>query len=209
MIKLETSWDDGSKLDLRLAELLKKYNLPGTFYIPNNHELSSRELGDLVDMGFEIGGHTMSHPQDLKLLSEMDLFIEIELNKVYLEIMTSLEITKFCYPRGRYNDAVIDVVKQSNYKSARTTQILSTDIEQDPYRIKTTIHACPIRPEYDGRDWLEVGKEYLLKAIEEDSYFHLWGHSNEVNKYNEWNKLEALLKFIRETLDKKYGNKNN
>ena len=33
-----TSWDDGNILDLKVATLLQKYNLPGTFYI----------VGDLI-----------------------------------------------------------------------------------------------------------------------------------------------------------------
>lgn len=29
-----TSWDDGHPSDLKLAELLKRYDVPATFYIP-------------------------------------------------------------------------------------------------------------------------------------------------------------------------------
>jgi peptidoglycan/xylan/chitin deacetylase (PgdA/CDA1 family) len=29
-----TSWDDGHPLDLKLAELLKKYDVPATLYMP-------------------------------------------------------------------------------------------------------------------------------------------------------------------------------
>ena len=40
-----TSWDDGHKLDLKLAALLKKYNIKGTFYIsPHDNEFSKNEL---------------------------------------------------------------------------------------------------------------------------------------------------------------------
>ena len=33
MTIVTTSWDDGNKLDLKLAALLDKYGLVGTFYI--------------------------------------------------------------------------------------------------------------------------------------------------------------------------------
>ncbi len=39
---ITTSWDDGHPLDFRVAELLSKYGLRGTFYIPmiaENHIL--------------------------------------------------------------------------------------------------------------------------------------------------------------------------
>ena len=40
-----TSWDDGHKLDLKLAKLLKKYGVPATFYIaPNNRQWDKKDL---------------------------------------------------------------------------------------------------------------------------------------------------------------------
>ena len=33
-----TSWDDGSRLDLKLAELLEKYGISGTFYVPKTED---------------------------------------------------------------------------------------------------------------------------------------------------------------------------
>lgn len=67
-ILVTTSWDDGHVLDLRLAELLKKYNLHGTFYIsPHNREfpqelLLNNEQIIRLSQDFEVGGHTMTHP---------------------------------------------------------------------------------------------------------------------------------------------------
>src|SRR5450631_3068635 len=59
------STDDGHPSDLKMAELLKKHNLNGTFFIPiKNKEgrdvmspLQIREIGRL----FEIGSHTHDH----------------------------------------------------------------------------------------------------------------------------------------------------
>ena len=51
-VTVTTSWDDGHRLDLRLAEILDEYQLPATFYIsPASTEiapadrLSPRESG--------------------------------------------------------------------------------------------------------------------------------------------------------------------
>jgi len=57
-LRIVSSWDDGSKLDIKLAGLLKKYNISGTFFIPNNTKLSEDEIRSLVEQGFKIGGHT-------------------------------------------------------------------------------------------------------------------------------------------------------
>ena len=89
-IIVTTSWDDGHKLDLKLAKLLKKYGIRGTFYIsPKNREfreedlLSDEEIIKL-DRDFEIGAHTMTHPR-LTKISEREAFNEIIDSKKYLE----------------------------------------------------------------------------------------------------------------------------
>ena len=46
---IETSWDDGSKLDLKIAKLLYKYKLTGTFYIPTGCELTPNEIKKLSE----------------------------------------------------------------------------------------------------------------------------------------------------------------
>jgi peptidoglycan/xylan/chitin deacetylase (PgdA/CDA1 family) len=57
------SIDDGHPLDLKIAELLKRYDIPATFYIPlHNSEghpvLQTSALCELAKH-FEIGSHTL------------------------------------------------------------------------------------------------------------------------------------------------------
>ncbi|MCX6750242.1 MAG: polysaccharide deacetylase family protein, partial [Candidatus Pacearchaeota archaeon] len=107
-IIVTTSWDDGHKLDLRLAKLLKKYNIKGTFYIsPRNREFKKEDLltdKEIIELSkdFEIGAHTMTHPR-LTKVSEEEAFKEILESKRYLEKLTGKEIKSFCYPGGDYN----------------------------------------------------------------------------------------------------------
>src|SRR3990172_9671589 len=67
-IIVTTSWDDGHIHDHKLARLLKKYSVKGTFYIPpRNREFPRSELltdSQILKLSkdFEIGGHTMTHP---------------------------------------------------------------------------------------------------------------------------------------------------
>jgi hypothetical protein len=43
-VVVTTSWDDGHKLDLKVSELMQKYNLTGTFYVsPKDREISPEE----------------------------------------------------------------------------------------------------------------------------------------------------------------------
>ena len=55
-----TSWDDGDRADLRLAELLRSREVVGTFYVPitpyqARPALGHGELRTLASEGFEIG----------------------------------------------------------------------------------------------------------------------------------------------------------
>ena len=50
-MKFQTSWDDGSIFDFKIYDLLKKYKLPGIFYIPTFNELSESEILRLILTG--------------------------------------------------------------------------------------------------------------------------------------------------------------
>ena len=197
-MQIISSWDDGSKEDFRIAGLLKKYKLSGIFFIPNATELTESQIKEL-SVDFEIGGHTIHHPSDIKLLSIHDQAKEISVNKQWLERIIDKKIDWFCYPRGRYNDDTIKLVKASGFKYARTTLVTHIEPADDSYKTHTTIHVYPERAEYGGRNWLEVAKELFDRAKRiENSVYHVWGHGWECSKYNLWDELEELFKYMKE-----------
>ena len=117
-----TSWDDGHPFDLKLAEMLVKYDIPATFYIPierakrgcmNPDEI--REIGE----SFDIGGHTYHHVK-LPRVSIEEAEKEIVESKRRLEEITGSELLSFCYPYGKFNDQVIGIVKGAGFIGART-----------------------------------------------------------------------------------------
>lgn len=196
---IETSWDDGDALDIKMGELLYKYELPGIFYISNrtNH-LSDGEIHFLGKI-FEVGGHSTTHPEDIKLLSGDALENDIESNKEWLEKIVKKPVDSFCYPSGRFNDETVAAVQKAGFKEARTTGKLNTEMPTDLFRISPTIHARPDK--YEGQHWLNVAKEQFNLAKAKDSYYHVWGHSWEVEKFKLWNELEELFVYI-------HGNRN-
>ena len=113
--------------------------------------------------------------------------------------MLGKDITKFCYPRGRYNEQVIEVVKEVGFTEARTTIVLKTEYPNDLFRTDTTIH-CFARKEYDGADWLNVAIDFFTIAKEKGhkGYFHVWGHAQELQDKDEWAKFEKLLIYLKE-----------
>ncbi|WP_308215452.1 polysaccharide deacetylase family protein [Sinobaca sp. H24] len=74
---------------VEMAEKLKERDIPAIFFVNGhfiNDEEGKKDLQAIYDMGFEIGNHTMSHP-DLTSLSEEEQKTEIvELNNEIEEI---------------------------------------------------------------------------------------------------------------------------
>src|SRR3989304_6708777 len=142
-----TSWDDGSIYDLRLAELLSKYEMPATFYIPiNNPErkmMKFREIRAIGD-GFEIGGHTENH-KVLTGISLKEAKREISEGKKMLEDIIGREVTSFCYPKGMYNQDIKQLVGFLGFAYARTVRLFGTQI-LDKLQAPTSVHAYDHKP---------------------------------------------------------------
>ena len=171
-MNIEFSFDDGLRQDIIIADLFRKYNMYNVvFYIPNTTELTNKEIKDLGN-DFEIGGHTVSHYQDLKLLPGELLRIEIEENKKWLENITGKKINKFCYPRGRWNEKVMQVVKDVGYKEARTTIVLNTI--SNTFNKDTTVHFYA-RKEYESENKspFQIAKYFIFTYF---NYFSLCVH---------------------------------
>lgn len=211
-----TSWDDGHKLDMRLAALLKKYGVKGTFYIcPQDREfkredlLSTQEILSISN-DFEIGGHTITHPH----LSEVTIATaddEIAQSKSYFEELLEREVTAFCYPYGDFNDEVKGLVKKNGYKLARTTKRYVSDVNSDVFELPTTVHAFRYSLEmhkilYFSNfsltdiekywNWEKLAISLFDRIHRKGGVFHLWGHSWEIEKFNGWQKLENVLSHI-------------
>ena len=131
-----TSWDDGHPLDIRLAEMLERYGISGTFYVPFSYDrfpvIAKEELRALRAMGMEIGSHTLTHPNLTKLRRHQALHELVE-SKNILEDTVGEPIVSFCYPAGKFNSIVRSWVIEAGYKLARTTLAFRIDRNFDPY----------------------------------------------------------------------------
>lgn len=198
---ITTSWDDGYILDLKIATLLKKYNMSGVFYIivdmvgqPNY--LGWNDIKALDGMGFEIGSHTITHPSDLKVLHDDALHYEIQNSKDMLEAVLNKQVTKFCYPRGRFDDRVRQVVADAGYLEARTTGIPGITESKDRYSLPGTIHIFQ-RKEYGDKSIENFARDVIDKARVEGGYVNIWGHSKEINENALWGVLETVLRYAK------------
>jgi glycosyltransferase involved in cell wall biosynthesis len=220
-----TSWDDGHVLDLKLASLLKKFSIKGTFYIsPQNREFEKSELLDenqikLLSRDFEIGAHTLTHLR-LSALSAEIAVAEISESKKYLETITGRPVESFCYPGGDYDLANTYQVEKSGFRSARTTKRFYFSTGENPCEIPTSVHAYdhwsdiwkiaafakfnPLKFFRYYRHWDMLAMAMFDHATRRRGVFHLWGHSWEIDRHNDWEKLEKVFEYISNHQDIKY-----
>ncbi len=221
-IIITTSWDDGHPLDIKLANILYKFGIKGTFYIPQSNEkkqiMNKNNIKTLISLGMEVGAHTLSHP-DLTKLNQNVLRKEIVESKKYLEQIIGESVNAFCYPKGLYNQRVKQEVIKAGFLVARTTNAFYTTGQFDHYALPVSMHySC-----YKDRlvivrhglkhgniiglyRWLrffnrELDPFLLLQRIfdtvaKQGGILHVWGHSWEIDKYNLWGSLYKALEYI-------------
>ncbi len=214
-----TSWDDGHPCDLRLADMLDARGLKGTFYVPlRNPErpvLAPSDVRNLAER-FEIGAHTLNH-QRLVGLKDAPLHAEIVSGRDNLEALLGRPVTAFCYPGGQFSSRVRAAVSQAGFTVARTTMALRCDWKIDPMLLPTSVQAFPhgfrahvghalkegnwrgavnyvVRFASSGRDWVRVALGLLEQAVTARGWWHLWGHSWELEDLGAWRPLETVLR---------------
>lgn len=120
------TFDDGYKNFYQNAfPELKKRNMKAVVFIitgdiGGGEYMTSSELKEISQYGIEIGDHTISHP-DLTKISVDKAQKEIANSKSALETLTGKKVISFCYPSGKFNPEVENVVKNAGYIYATTT----------------------------------------------------------------------------------------
>lgn len=204
-MKVVASWDDGGVNDLKLAELMSKYNIPTIFYWPVMLGKSKNvgRVGEFLTLDqckeisemHEVGSHSLTHNW-LTKLNTKQARNEIFESRKYWQDETGQEINSFCYPRGHTNDLTVILVKNAGYTNARTLATGNLREIKDPYRTSTTVQVGVDRVEYKGETW-EVYSRKMLSQATEDSIYHIMGHSWEIERENDWDALESLLKELK------------
>ena len=127
------SFDDGLHDNHEQAlPILRELGVPGTVYVstgligqPNpwiaegSRMMTADELLDLRDAGWELGAHTVTHP-DLSVLDLDDCLREIGDSRAALEELTGEPVRTFAYPFCKYGDAALEAVAQVGFDAAVT-----------------------------------------------------------------------------------------
>jgi len=134
------TFDDGCASDLLIAApVLHDLGFRATFYITvgwldSVGFLSSSQVRELSDFGFDIGCHSMTHPH-LSEVAEDSLRHEMLDSKHKLEDLVGRPVMHFSCPGGRYNRRVQAAARQFGYRTVSTSYPCSNSPCSDPYEL--------------------------------------------------------------------------
>ncbi len=113
-----------------VAAILTGRGLTATVYIPTGllgrphpHLPSGQPIVDagevrgLAAAGFEIGGHTVDHP-DLRLLPQAEALEQMRRSREALEDLLSEPVTSMAYPFGSFDERTIAAAGEAGYRTA-------------------------------------------------------------------------------------------
>ena len=219
MVWVTTSWDDGYPLDLRLAEMLDRYGVSGTFYVPVRSQLPVMNAAEIreVSRRFEIGSHTVNHVR-LDQVTPAAGRDEVFESKRRIEDITGKPCAMFCPPSGRYRRGHLRDIREAGYLGLRTVELMSVacpvwryGLMQVPVTVQLYRHGAStyvrnalkrgriknlrtFLGQARGLDLVQATDALLENLQKTGGMLHLWGHSWELEHSRLWDTLEQILR---------------
>ena len=196
------SFDDGTIYYKRFIDLLNKYGLRATFNLNSGlkdfiwyyedkpiRRLNLEESKEIYK-GHEVASHSLTHPY-FSSLDEKRQIREVEEDILNLEKIFSRKIEGFAFPFIDQTEANIQVVKNNiDLKYIRCSIFTEKILPKDRYHVG-------INALYDDKDIYEKLERYKSNILP-NSLFVIAGHSYEFEVKNDWEKIEKLLKYLKE-----------
>ena len=211
------SYDDGITQDIRLIELLNKYNLKCTFNLNSellgtgitlireglriaHYKINPEDVKEIY-AGHEVAVHSLTHP-DLTTLDEAEIIRQVEQDRLNLSALVGYEVVGMAYPCGPNDDRVAGIIREkTGVKYCRTvTDVDSFDPQENLYRFKPNVYHL------DFERMMKMGKEFVELKPDKPQIFYIWGHAYEMDyRPDYWIKLEEFFKLISNKEDIFYG----
>jgi len=214
------SFDDGITQDLKIIEILKKYNVDccsfnintglyganwtwvgEALHVPTltHIRFTEEELRTGIYDGFDVLVHTKTHPS-LKNCSLKQLKDEIIGDADNIESITGVRPVGMAWPGGdtEFNLTNIrNILRYTDIRFARcTTPTYTFDL---PEKFMTWYPTCSFS---DAR-LFELAQQFIDAEPTEDMLFYVWGHGYEMDipGVNSYEEFEQLIKMISEADD--------
>ncbi|MDD5083655.1 MAG: polysaccharide deacetylase family protein [Candidatus Moranbacteria bacterium] len=131
--------------------LFKKYGMVGTMFLVSGDLdkpglMTSAQLHEIQDYGFEIGAHTISHPH-LPLLTPAQMDDELGTSRDTIAQYMGAPVESFATPYGEYNSEVLAHIKKF-YASHRSVDVgYNTKDNYDRYNVHAMSATSATSPE--------------------------------------------------------------
>ncbi len=214
------SFDDGVTQDVRMLQLLNKYNLKATFFISSgriglpgisvrgyaSYKLAEKHLIDTY-AGHEVASHTIDHVL-IPDCDDAEVIRQVEEDRVKLSELMGYEIVGLAYPgdpkgRENFDERAVELIKKhSGIQYARTVGRGNRD-----WAMPTDLYK--IRPNMSMRAFdesLESAERFLAANPTEPQVLHLMGHCYEMDFDSlNWYRMEQVLERLSGADDVFYG----
>ena len=203
---LTFSYDDGFLNDIPLVDMLNKHKMKGTFNVSAgkctaedrdykedsiwNYMKKSDLLKIFANTEHEIALHGFSHPF-LATLPPASITHEVLHDREELEELFGRIIRGMAYPKGSYDDQVVEILKNCGVAYARTVKSTEKfDLPSDWLRLPATCH-------HNNPRLMELAKKFVEMPIRFHSQmFYIWGHTYEFIQNDNWNVIEEFIEYM-------------
>ncbi|MGN0435188.1 MAG: polysaccharide deacetylase family protein [Wujia sp.] len=206
------SFDDGNESDIKLVELLNKYNLKCSFNLNSGligkednwlykDKFMVRKLNPFREElyeGHEVCVHGLLH-RGAPGLTDEELYEEFHQDKVNLEERFGYEIKGSAYAYGAYDDRTIEMLQKIGIRYCRTVESTwDFKPQRDMYRYKATGH-------FQDKDIFDKIEAFLNSSSDAPRILYIWGHSYEGDGDDAWDRLEKIFRMVSGREDVLYG----
>lgn len=121
------TFDDGYRDNYTNAfPILKEFNMKATIFVISSYlnrdlYLTSDEINEMSEYGFDIESHTVSHKK-LSTLSYKEQLKELKNSKETIENLTHKQVISIAYPEGKYNNDTKKAVADAGYSMGFTIE---------------------------------------------------------------------------------------
>ena len=203
------SYDDGVSQDLRLSDVLEKYQIKATFNL--NSEKLRRTNGFkkdeiqeyILNRGHEIAVHGSNHRAE-GTMRPIEGIQDVLNCRLELEERFNLIIRGMAYPdtgisyfaNGATYDGIKNYLKELDIVYSRTLggDNNSFNLPQDWYAWMPTAHHNNLNIFDYIEQFLQIdfSKGAMYCARRQPRLFYLWGHSYEFDRDDNWDRLETI-----------------
>ena len=200
------SYDDGSKHDIPLMEIINRYGMKCTLNIHGHKHragkgLTFEQIQTFLDQGHEVAVHGDFHRSNA-LVRPVEGIRDVLDCRDFLEETFGRIIRGMAYPdtglsrftEGHNYETVRNYLQSLGIVYVRTVGDKNPkfDIPGDWYAwMPTAHHADPMLPGYMD-EFVSLDVDSLYKAFRHPRLLFIWGHSHEFHRNKNWDLLESI-----------------